>query len=147
MAILWLYYNISTFNHWLPKNGILPESTMMFFSEATTLSYYSDSSTTFIWICLPCYHAILSIITLWVNDWVVIIPNSCTVQYLMLQCVSLLSSRQKCSCMIKWLNVNFGIRSRYLGHGWVITSHIILWDVITYSCLRFPLLAPQSSYA
>ena len=37
-------------------------------------------------------------------------------------------------------------RSRYLRHGLVIASHSILWDVITYPCLRYLLLVPKSSY-
>ena len=41
---------------------------------------------------------------------------------------------------------DFGTRSRYLGQGKVIASHRIQWDAITYACLRFPLLAPKSSY-
>ena len=28
-------------------------------------------------------------------------------------------------------------RSMYLGHGWLITSHSILWHVITYPCPRY----------
>ena len=38
-----------------------------------------------------------------------------------------------------------GCWSKYLGHGWVITSHSILWDVITYPCPRYLLLALKSS--
>ena len=40
----------------------------------------------------------------------------------------------------------FFARSRYLGYGWVITSHSLLWDVITYTCPRQLLMAPKSSY-
>ena len=40
---------------------------------------------------------------------------------------------------------DFGAWSRYLGHGQDITSHRILWDVITYPCPRYLLLAPKSS--
>ena len=36
----------------------------------------------------------------------------------------------------------FGARSRYLGHGYVIT----LCGVITYPCLRYLLLAPKTSF-
>ena len=36
---------------------------------------------------------------------------------------------------------HFGARSRYLGLGQVITSHRILWDVITYPCPRYLFLA------
>ena len=41
---------------------------------------------------------------------------------------------------------DFGARSRYLRHGYVTTLHCILWDVITYPCPRYLLLAPKSSY-
>ena len=34
----------------------------------------------------------------------------------------------------------------YLRHGQVMGSHRILWDVITYPCLRYLPLAPKSSY-
>ena len=37
-------------------------------------------------------------------------------------------------------------RSRYLRKVWVIASHRILWDAITYPCLRYLLLVPKSSY-
>ena len=36
--------------------------------------------------------------------------------------------------------------SRYTGQGSVITSHGVLWDVITYTCPRNLFLAPKSSY-
>ena len=42
---------------------------------------------------------------------------------------------------------DFGARSRYLRQGYVIASHRILWDAITYPCLRYLLLAPKSSYS
>ena len=42
---------------------------------------------------------------------------------------------------------DFGARSRYLRQGKVITSHSLLWDVITYTCLRYLLLAPKSPYS
>ena len=41
---------------------------------------------------------------------------------------------------------DFGIRSRYLRQGLLITSHSKLWDVITYTCLRYLLLTPKSTY-
>ena len=40
---------------------------------------------------------------------------------------------------------DFGARSRYLGHASVITSLYVLWDVITYTCPRYLLLAPRFS--
>ena len=39
-----------------------------------------------------------------------------------------------------------GTRGRYLGHWNLITSHRILWDIITYTCPRYLLLVPKSSY-
>ena len=36
--------------------------------------------------------------------------------------------------------------SRYPECGWIITSLNILWDVITYTCPPYLLLAPKSSY-
>ena len=39
-----------------------------------------------------------------------------------------------------------GVNSRYIRQGFVIASHRILWDAITYLCLRYLLLAPKSSY-
>ena len=41
----------------------------------------------------------------------------------------------------------FGARGRHLRHGQVIASHIILWDVITYPCLKYLVLASVSSIA
>ena len=41
---------------------------------------------------------------------------------------------------------DFVARSKYLRQGKVITSHSLLWDVITYSCLRYLLLATKSTY-
>ena len=41
---------------------------------------------------------------------------------------------------------DFVARSKYLRQGWVITSHSLLWDVITYPCLRYLLLATKSTY-
>ena len=38
-------------------------------------------------------------------------------------------------------NKEFGGRSIYLGHSKVITSHSLLWDVVTYPCTRY--LIPQ----
>ena len=40
----------------------------------------------------------------------------------------------------------FGARNRYLEHGEIITSHRILWDVITSPYAMYLLLAPSSSY-
>ena len=40
---------------------------------------------------------------------------------------------------------DFVARGRYLEHGPVITSHSILWDVITYPCPKFLPLVPKSS--
>ena len=44
-----------------------------------------------------------------------------------------------------WTNDDFGDRSRYLRQGWVIRNHSILWDAITYPCLRYLLLVPKAS--
>ena len=41
-------------------------------------------------------------------------------------------------CFIVW--------NRYLRHGWIITSHIIVWYIIIYPCDRYLLLALKSSY-
>ena len=38
---------------------------------------------------------------------------------------------------------DFGARSRYRRHGKLIASHKILWDGITYPCLRYQLRAPK----
>ena len=40
----------------------------------------------------------------------------------------------------------FCARNRYLGHGKVITSHRILWDVITYPCPIYLLLVQNSRH-
>ena len=32
---------------------------------------------------------------------------------------------------------DFGARSRYSCHGWIITSHSIPWDTITYPCRKY----------
>ena len=45
-----------------------------------------------------------------------------------------------------WTYEDFDARSRYLWHEYVITSHSILWDVITFTFPRYLLLAPKSSY-
>ena len=45
-----------------------------------------------------------------------------------------------------WWFDDFVVRSRYLRQGKVITSHSKLWDVITYPCLRYLLLATKSSF-
>ena len=40
-----------------------------------------------------------------------------------------------CLCptmFLRWKYEDLSARSRHLGHGYVITSHSILWDVITY---------------
>ena len=37
-------------------------------------------------------------------------------------------------------------RGRYLSQGYVITSRSLLWDIITYPCLRYLLLATKSTY-
>ena len=39
-----------------------------------------------------------------------------------------------------------GARSSYLEQGWVTTSCIILWNVVTYSCHRHLLPTPQATY-
>ena len=41
---------------------------------------------------------------------------------------------------------DFGARSRYLGHGYIITSISMLRDVNTQPCPRYLLLAPKSSF-
>ena len=41
---------------------------------------------------------------------------------------------------------DIGARSRYLGQRYIIASHRILWDAITYPCLRSLLPVPKSSY-
>ena len=48
--------------------------------------------------------------------------------------------------IIRWSYVDFVARSRYLKQGYVIASHSILWDAITYPCLRYLLLATKSLY-
>ena len=45
---------------------------------------------------------------------------------------------QKRQCIFE----DFGPRSSYIGHGWVITSSGILWDVIMHSCPIYLLLVP-----
>ena len=40
---------------------------------------------------------------------------------------------------------NLAARSRYLRPGWVIASCSLLWDVITYPCLRYLLLPTKST--
>ena len=35
------------------------------------------------------------------------------------------------------LRGDYSARNMYCKHGWIITSHSILWDVIIYSCLRY----------
>ena len=52
---------------------------------------------------------------------------------------------QQCGNIWCWWE-DFDTGSRYLGLGLVITSHRILWDVITYPCPRYLLLMPKSSY-
>ena len=42
-------------------------------------------------------------------------------------------------------NKDFYTRSRYLRQGYVIASHSILWDAITYPCLSYLLLATKST--
>ena len=49
-------------------------------------------------------------------------------------------------CLIICTHEDFGARSRYLRQGEVTTSHSKLRGVMTYPCLRYPLLAPKSSY-
>ena len=49
-------------------------------------------------------------------------------------------------CVCQGRHEDSGVRSRCPMHGWVITSHSILWDAITYPCLRCLLLVPKSSY-
>ena len=46
------------------------------------------------------------------------------------------------------LSVAFVARSRYPGQGWIIPSHRILWDAITFPCLTEMLVFPatKSSY-
>ena len=41
---------------------------------------------------------------------------------------------------------DFVARSRYLRQGYVITSRSLQWDVITYPCLRYLILATKSSH-
>ena len=41
---------------------------------------------------------------------------------------------------------DYSSRSRYLAYGWAVASHIVLWDVITYTCPRHQHLAPKSVY-
>ena len=48
------------------------------------------------------------------------------------------------SFLIIW-SVDFVARSMYLRHGWLTASHSILWDAITYPCLRYLLLATTFS--
>ena len=42
------------------------------------------------------------------------------------------------------INEDFGARSKYPRHGCIITSHSMMWDVITHPCLRYLLLAYKS---
>ena len=46
-------------------------------------------------------------------------------------------------CFINSIDVHFGTRSMYLGHGSVITSHSLLWDVITNAWPRYMFLVPK----
>ena len=41
---------------------------------------------------------------------------------------------------------DFAVRSKHLQHEWLITSNSILCDVITYTCPKYMLLTPISSY-
>ena len=41
---------------------------------------------------------------------------------------------------------DFVAKSRHLRQGYVIASHSIQWDAITYSSLRYLLLATKSSF-
>ena len=52
----------------------------------------------------------------------------------------------KCTIMIIWINVRTCVTSRYLRHGYVITSQRILYDVITYPCHRYLFAACKASY-
>ena len=60
------------------------------------------------------------------------------------------SSVMRRTVLYKWLlqyrrwNEDFGNRSRHLRQGYVIAYHSILWDVITYPCLRYLFLVPKS---
>ena len=47
--------------------------------------------------------------------------------------------------MSLYMNEDFGGRSGYVSQGQVTASHSILWDAITYSCLRYLLLKPKST--
>ena len=44
------------------------------------------------------------------------------------------------------IGLYFDARIRFLRHGEIIASHKILWDAITFSYLRYLLLAPKFSY-
>ena len=48
-------------------------------------------------------------------------------------------------CRVCFSNEDLVARSRYLRQGWVVASHRILWDAITYHCLRYLLLATKST--
>ena len=56
-----------------------------------------------------------------------------------------LANDWKANTVIPQTNEDLGARNRYLRQGKVIASHIILWDAITYPCLRYLFLAPTSS--
>ena len=47
-----------------------------------------------------------------------------------------------------WCTAALGFRgSRYLIQGYIIVSHNIPWDAITYPCLKYLLLVPKSWYS
>ena len=47
---------------------------------------------------------------------------------------------------ITWIYKDFSARSRHLRQGYLIAPHSILRDAIAYTCLRYLLMAPKSSY-
>ena len=58
---------------------------------------------------------------------------------------TILDSRPPLASELDNTNVDFVARSRYLRQGYVIASHCILWDAITYPYIKYLLLATKSS--
>ena len=45
--------------------------------------------------------------------------------------------RTRANCIQVLYSEDLGTRIRYLRQGYIIASHRILWDAITYPCLRY----------
>ena len=85
----------------------------------------------------------------WLSAWLQLTPLLTHWSY----CSPALSHQYKMQPSCQWqVLINIFLcfmspfRSRYLRQGYVITSCSLLWDVITYPCLRYLLLAPKSWY-